>query len=357
MRRLLLIASIALGACGHKDKPGTGSGSSAMPPGHPILVDAAPPPKVDWTACNAALRKAATAPLDVRPQLVIDGCAVCGDWKPILMWNHPETEKGPTRAQIDAAMETCGFCNSNAKQRFLGTLDNARGTSARTPWRYLGEQCKAEVSAVPDNRFTTAPFYALDRIARAATARGGESANLMAAIELPLPAVSITGTGITLPDVDAGISPTAGPLAITMMGDGLHVAKLPRARLGASGVAVDLGNYPGDVVKPTDLGAALKKLAAGDATVSIAILAPVATPAQQIVTVAATAGGVAPTYLAVNAQGSPEGWDLPATIPVALVVTGGDKLKVDGEMTAQLLATELAKRAKSGQKKIVLSTK
>ena len=354
MRRLLLIALVA---CGHKDKPGAGSGSSSsMPPGHPILVDAAPAPPIDWTACNAALRKAATAPLDVRPQIVISGCAVCGDWMPILMWNHPQTEKGPTRAQIDAAMATCGFCNANAKQRFLGTLDSARGTSTRTPWRYLGEQCKGEVSAVPDNRFTTAPFYALDRIARAATAHGGESANLMAAIELPLPAVSITGTGITLPDVDAS-SPTAGPLAITMLGDGLYVAKLPRARLGANGVAVDLGNYPGDVVKPADLAAALTKLAAKDATVSIAILAPVATPAQQVVAVAAAAAKVAPVYLAVNAQGSPEGWDLPATIPVALVATGGDKLTIDGEMTVQLLATELAKRAKSGQKKIVLSAK
>jgi hypothetical protein len=317
-------------------------------------VDAAPPPVVDWTKCNTALRKAATEPLDVRPQLVIDGCHVCGDWTPILQWSRPQAEKGPSRAQIEHAMEACGLCNANAKQRFLGTLDNARGTNARSPWRYLGEQCKAEVSAVPDNRFTTAPFYALDRIARAATAHGGDTANLMAAIEVPLPAVSITGAGITLPDIDDGVSPTAGPLAITVMGDGLHVAKLPRARLGASGVAVDLGDYPGEVVTPADLATVLGKLAAGDKTVSIAILASVATPAQELVPVVQAASKVAPIYLAVNAPGSPEGWDLPGTIPISLVASGGDALKITGEMSAQNLATELAKRAKAGVKKIVL---
>ncbi|MEO8549842.1 MAG: hypothetical protein ABI678_07705, partial [Kofleriaceae bacterium] len=205
-----------------------------------------------------------------------------------------------------------------------------------------------------DTRFMTAPFYALDRIARAATSHGGESANLMAALELPLPAVSVTGNGIVLPDVEDGVSPTAGPLAITMMGDGLHVAKLPRARLGASGVAVDLGNYPGDVVKPADLEAALKKLANGDATTTIAILAPVATPAQMVVPVVATASKVAPVALAVNAHAAPEGWDLPATIQVALVPSGGDAVAISAEMTVQQLATELAKRAKNGTRKVTL---
>ncbi|MFT3692232.1 MAG: hypothetical protein QM831_03770 [Kofleriaceae bacterium] len=350
--------ALALIGCGHKDSgSGSGSGSgSKLPPGHPIIVDAPPAPPVDWDACNAALRKAATEPLDVRPSLVIDNCKVCGDWTPILMWQHPPTEKGaPTHAQIEAAMATCGYCpNPNGKARFWATLDNARGTDARTPWRYLGEQCKADISAVPDTRFVSAPFYALDRIARAASAHGGESANLMAAIEFPLPAVSLTGTGITLPDVDSGQSNTAGPLAITVIGDGVHVAKLPRARLGASGVTVDLGNYPGDVVKPADLGAALTKLAAGDATASITVLAPVAAPVASMKPVFAAAAKVAPTYLAVNATGSPEGWALPATIPVQIVDKGGDVVKVAGTMTIQELATELAKRAKAGAKKIVL---
>ena len=347
---LALALSLALVGCKGKSGSGSGSGSGST---HVLTADAAIAPPIDWKTCDAALRKAATEPLDVRPSLVIEGCEVCGDWTPLLHWNTPSTEKGPTRKQIENAMAVCGYCNANAKQRFLGTLDDARGMSVRTPWRFLGEMCKGEVSALPDNRYAGAPLYALDRIARAATAHGGDSANLMAAIELPLPAVTVTGTGIVMPDVDDGVSPTTGPLAITVMGDGLHVAKLPRARLGASGVAVDLGNYPGDVVKPADLAAALGKLQNGDASATITLLAPVATPAQALIPVVEAAGKVAPIYLAVNSHAAPEGWDLPATIQVALG-TDGDKLKVSGEMTVQQLATELAKRAKSGTRKVVL---
>jgi hypothetical protein len=351
MRASSIAFALALVGCKGHSGSGSGSGSGSA---HVLTADAAIAPPIDWKTCDTALRKAATEPLDVRPSLVIEGCEVCGDWTPLLDWNRPPAEKGPTRKQIETAMAVCGYCNANAKQRFLGTLDDARGMNVRTPWRFLGEQCKGEVSALPDNRFMSAPLYALDRIARAATAHGGESANLMAAIELPLPAVTITGAGIVMPDVDDGVSPTAGPLAITVMGDGVHVAKLPRARLGASGVAVDLGNYPGDVVKPADLAAALGKLANGDTTMTITLLAPVATPAQALVPIVAAAAKVAPIYLAVNAHAAPEGWDLPATIPVALVAEGGDKLALTGEMSVQQLATELAKRAKSGTRKVLL---
>ncbi len=354
MRRFL-VGLLVVSACKGKPQHETASAGSGSAFVHPVIADAPLAGPVDWTACEAALRRAATEPLDVRPQLVIEGCVVCGDWMPILQWNRPSTEKGPTRLQIEAAMATCGYCNPNAKQRFLGTLDAARGTNSRTPWRNLGELCKSDVSAVPDARFSTAPFYALDRIARAAGAHGGDTANLLAAVELPLPAVSISGSGLTLPDLEDGVSPTAGPLAITVMGDGLHVAKLPRARMGATGLTVDGGTYPGETVKPEDLAAALTKLAAGDTASSITILAAVAAPAQQLIATVASASKVAPVYLAVNAHGAPEGWDLTGTIPVAL--SGGEKLVVTGEMTAQQLATELAKRAKNGQRKVTLVAK
>ncbi len=360
--RQMLLALLALAApmvsvaCkGSHEAAGTGSDHGSSGFVHPVLGDAQAAPPVDWTACNTALRKAATEPLDVRPQLVIEGCAVCGDWAPILQWNRPSKEKGPSRLQIEQAMATCGYCSPNAKQRFLGTLDAARGTSSRTPWRTLGEVCKAEVSALPDNRFVNAPFYALDRIARAASAHGGDTANLVAALELPLPAVSISGSGLTLPDVEDGVSPTAGPIAVTVMGDGVHLAKLPRARMSAAGLVVDGGNYPGDTVAPEQLSAALTKLAATDPATSITILASTALPAQQLVVIAAAAAKVAPVYLAVNAHGSPEGWDLTATIPVAL--TGGSPLVVSGEMTTQELAAELAKRSKNGQRTVTLVAK
>jgi hypothetical protein len=369
MRRTLVVAvavaaaGLAAGA-GCKGKHGTagsgsgsGAGSAAGSGSAAAGAGAGPALPIDWKACDAALRKAATEPLDLRPAMIIAGCEVCGPWKPLLEWNVPQTEKGPTRLDIEHAMARCGYCSPNGKQRFLGTLDNARGTNTRTPWRMLGEQCKGDVSALPDNRFTSAPFYALDRIARAASARGGDTANLLAAIEVPLPAVSVTGVGMVLADLDSGIQPTAGPLAITLIGGEIHVAKLPRARLGAGGVAVDLGNYPGDAVKLVDLGGVLGKLAAGDKTASIALVVPFATPAEKLVPIVAAASTVAPVYLAVNAPGAPLGWDLPGTVPVALEAGGKNALAVTPEMTVQNLATELGKRARSGQKKLGLAAK
>ncbi|NVB85459.1 MAG: hypothetical protein HOV81_44250 [Kofleriaceae bacterium] len=335
MRVALAASILALAACkgGNKEKPAAGSGS------------AAPAFDVDWKACDKALDAAASAALDARPQIIIDGCKVCGDWTPLLRWATPVTEGGPKGADIEAAMARCGFCDGNAKQRFLGTLDNARGTDARTPWRQLGDVCKEKVSAVPDTRFMSAPFYALDRIARAATARGGDTATKAAAFELPLPAVSVAGTGLVLPDVERGVSSKVGAVQITLMADAFYVGKLPRARLGASGIQVDMGPdaYPGAQTKLADLPAALKKLAGeGD---TITLLAPVATPAEALVPVIAAASQVAPVYLGVNAHESPEGWTLVGAIPVQLTPDAKPAIEVSGEMTVQNLASELAKQA------------
>ncbi len=353
MMRIILGIALALAACGKGKSKEAGPGSAQHVVVHGNadagVID------VDWGSCEAALRRAATEPLDARPQIVIDGCKVCGDWMPLLRWRTPQQDQGPTRAQIETAMGQCNaYCDPTAKQRFIGTLDNARGGPTRTPWRWLGEVCKGAVSAVPDNRFTTAPYFALDRIGRAASAKGGEVANLLAAVELPLPAVSITGAGITLPDVETGVTPTAGPVAITLIGGAIHLAKLPRARLGANGVTVDLGNNPGDEVKAADLGPALKKLVAGEKT-SIAILAPVAMPAWSLVGVIATAAPIAPVYLAVNAP-APEGWELPGTIPITLEAAKSpkDALVIDGAMTVQNLATTLATSAHAGKKSVAV---
>jgi hypothetical protein len=355
MRAVLIV--LALAACGGKRHHDNGGGSNAPKAGS--ASSSGPVFPIDWAKCEAALREASTAPLDNRPQLVIDGCQVCGDWTPILKWNAPEANGGPTRPLITSAMERCNaFCTSQAKQHFLGTLDDARGTPSRAPWRYLGEVCKGDVSALPDKRFMSAPLFALDRIARAAVAHGGEPATLAQAILLPLPAVSVTGAGIVIPDVD-GVTPTAGPIAITVTGGQTYVAKLPTARMTANGLAVDLGNYPGDAVKPDALAAALGKLA--DTTPSsITILAPTATPAETLVPIVATAAKVAQVYLGANTAGTPEGWDLPGNIPVALDVVAGkpgkDDIKVSHEATAQDLANDLAARAKAGAKKVSLAT-
>jgi hypothetical protein len=356
----LAIMIVLLAACGGKkqhEPPATGSGSAGSAAGSAVEAS-----DIDWSSCEAALRQAATAPLDNRPQLLIEGCKVCGDWTPILKWQTSEQGGGPSRKSIAAAMERChAYCNNQAKQHFLGTLDDARGTNARTPWRYLATVCKAEVSALPDDRFESPPLFALDRIARAAATHGGEAARLALAIELPLPAVSLTGSGITIPDVETEVNPTAGPIAITITGGAIYLAKLPRAHMTATGLAVDLGGYPGDAVKPEKLGDALTKLAdPSGGIVAISILAPTATPAEQIVPIVAAAAKVAPVYLAANAANTPEGWDLPGNIPVALEIAAKagpgheDTYKISHELTVQNLATELAQRSKAGVKKLAL---
>jgi hypothetical protein len=248
---------------------------SKAPP--PKVVDDAKP-AIDWAKCDAALQQAASAPLDARPLIVIDGCQVCGDWTPILKWATPEGEGGPKFAAIEATMQRCGFCDGNAKQRFLGTLDKARGTDTRTPWRQLGDVCKADVSAVPDNRFMSAPYYALDRIARAAGARGGETASRLALLELPLPALSISGTGVVLPELDTQVTPKVGTVHVSLIGDQIFVGKLPRARLSASGVTVTT-DYPGTQVAIGELASTVEKLVVGDPTSTVTRPAPHALPA------------------------------------------------------------------------------
>jgi hypothetical protein len=321
----LVLALALLASCKSKHEP-----PAAKAEGAAYTVDA---------TCEAAIAKAASAPLDARPQILIDGCKVCGDWKPILDWNTPQKEGGPTRPAIEQAMTGChAWCDANAKQRFLGTLDNARGTDTRTPWRFLGETCHAEF---PEGRFVSAPFFALDRIARAVTAKGGQPATDLAAIELPLPPVSPSGVGPVLPDV-AGAVPKVGEIEITVLGDKVFVGRMPRAHLGASGVSVELGKdgYPGTEVELAKLPDALKSAIGSDAAATIMVLAPHAMPAQNLVPIVTAAAPVAPLYLAANALESPEGWTLAGAIPVQLA-GDGTAVTVTPEMTVQQLGVAL----------------
>lgn len=340
----LLAAAGCKGSSSSKGTAGSGSGSAGS----------AAPVAVDWGACDAALKKAASAPLLARPQIVIDGCHVCGDWTPILRWNTPHEQGGPTRTDIEAAMLGCNaWCNADAKQRFLGTLDKARGTSSRTPWRQLAEVCRDKVSAVPDQRFASGPYFALDRIARAAAAHGGETATLAAAVELPLPAVSVVGTGMALPMLTAGEATEASTLAVTVLGGDVFVGHLPRAHLGATGVTVDMGPdaYPGAKVSVEELRAALDALGGDDRGRRITLLAPLATPAQSLVPIIAAAAAAAPVYLAVTARDAPEGWELPAALDVS-VDTQDPTFKLTGETSVQQLADQLANAAARGTKRV-----
>lgn len=309
---------VGLAACGGKREEAApaGSGAPAPSPGDAAVAppDAAPD---DWAACKDALAGAMKTPANRRVATILAACRPCGDWTPLLSWETPAAEGGPTRLAIEQAMLGCkAYCNANGKQRFLGTLDNARGTGSRAPWRFLGEQCKAEVSAVPDSRFMSAPYFALDRIARAAAARP-ELAPLLDAIELPLPVVSVTGSGFELASSPV-TAPDAGPLALTVTAVEVRLAAVPLAKLTKDGVAVVANGepYPGVLVKSAkELEAAAAKLGPPDA--KLALFAPRGMSAIRVIDALA----VAPkrdVRLAVTASGGPPGWSVAGTIPITL---------------------------------------
>ena len=304
--RSFLVALLV--ACQSKDAPKP----AAKPPADAAI-------EVDWAGCEAALKQAATAPATRRAQLLLDACQPCGDWAPLLHWNTLPGEGGPARLAIETKMLACGYCEPEAKQRFLGTLDNARGTESRAPWRVLGEVCRERVGAVPDTRFMSAPYYALDRIARAAGARPA-LVPLLAAIDIPLPALSMSGAGYELP-TGAVASPTAGPTQITITAVELRVGPLPHAHLGPAGIAVvaDGEPYPGTLVEPAKLADALATTAG-----PIALVAPSGLPARRIAEVVDRAGPH-DLRLVIVGPGSPEGWVVPGTIPMSLqpLVAGG----------------------------------
>lgn len=325
MRPVLVCMIFALGCKGKATpSPGSGSGSGVTAP-----------PEVDWVMCESALKKAKTMPTFARDQLILDGCRVCGDPTPLLRWSTATERGGPKRTEIEQALAACNaFCDPNAKQRFFGALDNARGTTSHAPWRSLGEVCKDKISATPDTRLASAPLLVLDRIGRAVAGRGGDLANLVADLDLAVPAVTVSGIGPALPSVDVALV-TPQPKQVSIIGDDVFVGDLPRGRLGATGVTVS-GDYPGKPAQLGQLGTAFEGKAV--------ILAPLATPAKKIVELVAAVGD-GRLYLAADAPGAPEDWVLPGMIDVALKSGGGSPITVTGEMSVQNLADELAKRA------------
>lgn len=324
MKRALL--ALALVACKGKEPPKKQTETT--------------PTVVDLTGCETAMQKAAAAPLVARPHILLDGCQVCGDWTVLLAWNHD----GTTPEALQKTLERCNaFCTGDSKMKFIAAANKAKGTSNDMPWRRLADACGDKVDAATDHRFMTAPYFALDRIARAL----GKTQSF----DVPLPPLTIAGTGIVLPDLDEGVSPKVGTIHISFIGDQIFIGKLPRAKLTAKGLDV-ANDYPGQQVALADVPAALRKLVGGDPTETLTLLAPHAMPAENLVPVIAAAGAIAPLYLAVNAHESPEGWQLPGTIPVAIGPDGDGAIAVTGEMTVQNLATELAKKSAQSVKRV-----
>ena len=291
-------------------------GKSTPPPKPVVVADAAVDAAADWTAACAEALAAKQTPVR-RLSLIIEGCQPCGDWKTLLDWNTPMTDGGPPEAKIEAMMVACkAYCSNDSKMQFMGALPDARGKTTNKPWRVLGEKCGEKVSAVPDVRFMSAPFFALDRIARAAS-ENPTLAPLVAAIELPLPPVSITGVGFELP-VAAVMKPELPKWHVTVSQNEIRFGTLPIAKLSANGVTVDLGKspYPGELVEAKALPAKLTD-ATGSPTDRVLLIAPTALPASRVADVV-QAIGPREIVLAVAAAGGPKGWTMPGTVPVLL---------------------------------------
>jgi hypothetical protein len=333
VRPALAVVVVVAAAC--KSDPPAGPPAPTPPPAP--VVDAA-----DWRgACEAALKSAGGVTPARRVMHVIAGCRPCGDWTPLLEWNTPGDRGGPSREAIAAAMDACSaYCDDTARQRFLGGLDDARGQARRGPWKALGEVCKDAVSAVPDARFMSAPYFALDRIARA-LARDPKLAAL-ANVTLPLPALSVSGVGYDLPGSPV-TKPEAGPLQLTITASELRIGTLPQATLAGGKVTVDplATSYPGTLASMKELAAAIDKLAADNRAARISVIAPGALPAGRLIE-AVAAAGPRTMMLTVSAGGAPPGWTLPGTIPVTLGSTpdkSGVKLELsDATLDATLRA-------------------
>jgi hypothetical protein len=305
---------------------------------HHAGTDQAASNELDWDRCAAAL-----AHPELGTEAVLDGCKVCGDWRPVLMWKTPQAEGGPTKMAIANAMDRCNaWCEPTAKTKFLSPLDDARGTDKRVPWKQLADMCKAAVSAGTDSRYASAPYFALDRIARAAAAHGGPAAAALDKLVLPLPAASVSGWGVDLPELKAPTRP-APRIHITLLGTQLYVGMLPRAHLGKDGVAVDYGGtpYPGKLTAPSDLAAAIAALvttAPSDppgALPEVTVLAPRGMAAASLQPVVDALRGKAVLDLAVGTEPLPD-WTIPYVLAHPIQEVGG-------AATIQDLAAALAR--------------
>lgn len=320
---LLWLAGCALAGCGmcsNRDQP-----PDPAPPVHSdaaVPIDAAP---VDPSRCERTLTDAMKVPANRRAASIIEGCAPCGDWRPLLAWATPEREGGPTNQAIDAAMESCkAYCSPQAKQRFLGALAGGRDRGTRAPWRILGEVCKESVSAVPDARLSSAPLFALDRIARDAAAKPA-LAGLLEPIELALPVVSVSGVGVELPQ-SAVTAPDTSSIALTVTAVEARIAAVPRGKLSRDGVRMVASKgepYPGALVKSSKELDAMIRLVDADAPY-VTVFAPRGMLATRVLEAIALTKPRT-VMLAVAARGGPPGWSMTGTVPIGLTADVADQ--------------------------------
>jgi hypothetical protein len=275
-----------------------------------------------WEAgCAAALATARDAPPTERFAIVAKACPACGiDWAPILASTRLAAT-GHTLAKrdtFDVAIKACGgTCTKAARDTLLDgieAIENERMLDL--PWKRLARDCKDLLWPSPNDRFASAPWYVLTRIARAKVA-------IAAPVELPLPGQMMGGNGVELP-LGVHVLPALPAVHVTVLANQQMVAPAPTVTLGADGLVVaGTEGYPGTHLEPAALAAELATLRAAHPG-PVALLAPHAASATRVVDLV-TALPAETVHLAVFGPPPAEGWrDLArATIPALAPATDG----------------------------------
>jgi len=287
-----LAAAVGLGAChgGPNGSPGGGAGSGEGGAGPEAWVG----------PCVTAIERAAAAPDWKRARIVVDGCRPCG-----VAWDDVTAARVPAPSRVVGVVDACRIgCPRTARSDFYAKISALEeGDSPRAAWQALGKACPAALGAAdPDGRFAGGAWFALDQIGR----RLGEARPHLApavrdqvthalGLALPLPAVSVVGTGYDVPGGSGGPSPA---VAIAVTASSATVGALPVAHLGPHCLEVPAGwAWPGEPAPPEALARAVAAHGAGP----VAIEAPAGLTAARVLEVAGALGKGQQASLAVSA--------------------------------------------------------
>lgn len=240
------LAATALGCKGDKPKTEPTAGSAAAAP--------APNPEGQLACVEAIERAAKLSPAD-RLLAVANGCTVICPELPSLITTEPLLHR--------RFVEACGlFCSTDAALEF----DNAND---RVRWRTLEKNCPHELSLrAGSERYVNGAWGVLAALQRWQHKREGIEPALaarldkaIAAIWFPLRLVSQIGTGFVLPE-SAHPLDTAPTTYVSLTMEQMTIGALPVAQLGGEAITVTSGPtaFPGDLVEPSELAAAIGKL-------------------------------------------------------------------------------------------------
>ncbi len=319
-----LIVAAALAACRGDDKrpdPGQTRATGDAAP------SALPAPDA-LGRCVTTLERARRLQPNERAGTIVRGCPLCGvHFDPIIAADLAVEGAPIDREAVWQVVQACGgVCSTAAATRLrAGIAELGTGHPTIRPWRDLVEDCPAVMGSDRDRgRFASGAWYALATIARELTeARPAMAADLRARLDaalidlvLPLPPRSASGNPLALP---TGAGQRAVPwLALSIVGDDVHVGALPFAVLAADGLRLTSESiYPGAPVPAAGLRALVERLVGRGPGFAVddppgrldrpVILAAHGAPARRVLDVVETVGTL-PSYLAVTSAAPASMW-------------------------------------------------